>query len=206
MDFNARCVLRHTMTPVGLNLTEETFTLSEFQSLFQETGKVHSQFQWAVCDLLLYGADRWNEMLDDIVIECGFSKSTYRHYHRVAKAFPTHKNRIADLSFTHHRLVASMPPQMCRDTLKLTLKKGWNCAQLEAHISEDNNVRDPCLEFLTPVQRTQVTQIAKAFQTTPREIVTAIELVKACGPQCPGCGFDLSEMWSGQADPKTEQP
>lgn len=83
-------------------------SIEEWLEYGRKLRRVESSMMWIIGDYLVHGefkyGEKYAQALDEAMIE------TWKVYHWTAKRVPP-ENRRSDLSWTHHRQVASLPPE-----------------------------------------------------------------------------------------------
>ena len=96
-----------------LSTTNLTFkrdvSKEEWMDVFKALKQVEGCVQFWIGDCLAYRQQKWG-MYDDIAEETGYDKQTLKNIKSVSENVPPGV-RNSNLSFTHHREVASLPPE-----------------------------------------------------------------------------------------------
>lgn len=87
--------------------------------------------QWWAGDLLLYGAHHYRGALLEVVKLTGLSRDTILDYVRIAREV---KYRRADVSYSHHRVVATLSPEDQRKWLDKAAEQKLSVKDLKALI------------------------------------------------------------------------
>lgn len=91
-----------------------------------------SGFAWRVGDWLNRGADRWgSDVYRDAEDIFDLSRSSLQTYSSVARRF---SNRLENLSFSHHALVAAIPEEAAQQWLQLAADNKWSRREFAAHL------------------------------------------------------------------------
>jgi hypothetical protein len=97
-----------------------------------------SASNWALGDFANYLEDHYGEQAAQILDHERFSESTLGVYRWVAKSVPL-ENRRADLEFSHHQVVAKLPPGEQRKWLEKAAKgdgtERWPVSRLKQEIN-----------------------------------------------------------------------
>jgi hypothetical protein len=72
-------------------------------------GRANSRIQWYIGDWWIYGEDRYDSRRYEVLDEFGVHYHTCENYAVVSRAFDGSRRRES-LSFSHHEVVASLPP------------------------------------------------------------------------------------------------
>jgi hypothetical protein len=103
---------------------------------------IHSGVQWWIADFWAYGehayGDRIQALRDGFFGE--YTYCTVATYASVARAFEP-STRVQDLSFTHHRHVASLPPEERAEWLARAARERWSTDDLYFAIHPDKRAR-----------------------------------------------------------------
>jgi len=100
-------------------------------------GSIH----WWIGDWLNYGEDKWNERCAQLVDQTNFEYETIRVDSWVAKKIDFVLRRT-ELSWSHHKEVASLSPQEQDRWLRLAEKKKWSKRDLRKQIKNDKEKND----------------------------------------------------------------
>ncbi len=102
---------------VGLHLARPDLPFDEFEALCVLLGKMHEAVRFAIGDAIILGEHLYREMAYQAIESLNISENARLEYVRVAQKVP-HSIRREDLSWSHHRAVATMPPKQQRKWLK----------------------------------------------------------------------------------------
>jgi hypothetical protein len=124
------------LSVVGLHLHDPDLTYARFEAICVLLGKMHEAVRFAIGDAILLGEQLFKEEAYQAIEQLGLSETARREYVRVAERVPR-RNRRKDLSWSHHRAVASLPlpeqkewlkaaasEQMSHHTLRNALRNG----------------------------------------------------------------------------------
>ena len=116
---------------VGLHLAEPDLPYAKFEALCVLLGKMHEAVRFAIGDAIMLGEQLYGEKAYQAFEGLGLSEDGRREYLRVSQRVPRSLRR-KDLSWSHHRAVASLdvPEQ------RLWLKKASD-EQLSHHALRD---------------------------------------------------------------------
>ena len=122
-----------------LNKTNLTFkrdvSKDEWMSVFQALKQVEGCVQFWIGDCLAYRQQKWG-MYDDIAEETGMEVRTLREYKMVAENIKSGA-RAPELSYTHHREVASLPPEKQELFLNKAVEENLSVRELREEIRRD---------------------------------------------------------------------
>lgn len=123
--------------PPSLRLTAET-PFETWEALGAWLQTVDGCIHWWTGDWLNWGEDHYGERYAQALSATGWSLSTLEVYAWVAKRVPV-ENRRPDLSFSHHKAVAHLPPEQQRDLLTRAAEGdedggGWTSERLQREV------------------------------------------------------------------------
>jgi N6-adenosine-specific RNA methylase IME4 len=122
-----------------LNKTNLTFkrdvSKDEWMSVFQALKQVEGCVQFWIGDCLAYRQQKWG-MYDDVAEETGTEIETLRRYKQVSERIES-GTRVPDLSWTHHREVASLPPDKQELFLNKAVEENLSVRALREEIRRD---------------------------------------------------------------------
>ncbi len=104
------------LTSIGLRLTDPNLSYDTYAAVGVLLGKVREAIQWAIGDYILIGEQLFKERSYQAISEIGVSESGLREYVRVAERVPRSIRR-PELSWSHHRAVASLEPPAQKEWL-----------------------------------------------------------------------------------------
>lgn len=123
-------------TPAGLVVNRE-LTEVEFEQIGRRIGSVYNATRWAIGDWLIYGegmgfAGAKYERAADIT---RMSYESLSQSYRVASEFDT-ADRVARLSWTHHRAVLTLPRYERAAVLERAVRETWTSEQVRLFCAE----------------------------------------------------------------------
>jgi hypothetical protein len=122
------------LTPVSLTLPK-SLDYDAWRKMVRKVVLVHKQSTWVLADLLNFGEQKYNEM-DVQAIELTEYQPEYLAIIKyVARAVDPSRRRQS-LSFSHHRLIASLEPKDQDRFLREAERNAWNCEALRQAIRE----------------------------------------------------------------------
>ncbi len=121
------------LTPIGLTILS-TLGYDEWLDLMKTLVRLETAFQFAIGDALIYGEAQYGEKYSQAMDATGLSYQSLANMVWVAKHVPIH-NRIPDVSWTHHRVIASVEQGDQKAMLEWARDKGMSAVDLQAHIS-----------------------------------------------------------------------
>lgn len=120
------------LTRTGLVLPN-TITYERYEALGALLGEMHQVVQWACGDWLIAGEALFSEQESQASEIMNLSEESRKQYAWVAKKIPIEKRR-RELSWGHHRAVASMKDERERDELlDQAVANRWTTRELEEH-------------------------------------------------------------------------
>jgi len=120
---------------VGLHLTDPNLPFEQYEALCVLLGKMHEAVRFAIGDAIRHGETLYGEMAYQAIEAMGLSVDARREYVRVAQQVPRSVRR-KDLSWSHHRAVAAMPPKEQRRWLKAAAEADMSHHELREAIRE----------------------------------------------------------------------
>lgn len=105
-----------SLGPTGLTVTGEP-TLEEWAGIGELLRTLEHGLQWAVGDWICAGEGRFGEQASQILDHTAWSVRTAAVYRWAASRVPP-ENRRADLTFSHHLVIADLPPDEQRAWLE----------------------------------------------------------------------------------------
>lgn len=149
---------RINLTAIGLP-PDTDLSPEEFESLGEMLARLEGSLQWLLGDWLAYGETRWGETAAHIAEAVGLDVNTLYSYASVCRNVQF-LIRIKNLSFSHHRLVAALPPDSQRHWLELADEHDWSVATMKSHIQQALN---PPANSTTPAWQKPIERLSKFF-------------------------------------------
>lgn len=118
---------------VGLHLARPDLPFAQYESLCLLLGKMHEAVRFAIGDAIIQGEKLYGEEAHQAIELMGLSENARLEYVRVAQRVPRSIRR-ADLSWSHHRAVATKPPAEQRRILKDAAERGLSHHELRAEL------------------------------------------------------------------------
>lgn len=101
-------------------IIEGTPTVEEWTEYGLKLRRVETSLNWIIGDYLVYGEFKYGEKYSQILDES--MMNSWKVYHWVSKhVLP--ERRVKELSWTHHRLIASLPPVYQTKMLEKAIKE-----------------------------------------------------------------------------------
>ncbi len=102
---------------VGLHLSDPDLSYDRYEALCVLLGKMHEAVRFAIGDAILLGEQLYKEQAYQAIEQMGLSETARREYVRVAERVPRSMRR-QELSWSHHRAVATLEPSAQKQWLK----------------------------------------------------------------------------------------
>lgn len=124
-------------------------------TIIQQMRQFQDAIQWVIGDIASHCERRWGKTYREIAQATGYEEQTIRLYVYVATNVEL-TTRINTLTFSHHRMVASLrneegEPQIeyQRHWLERAAKDGWSAKQLESNIKQARSLSDHTGQYVT---------------------------------------------------------
>lgn len=121
-----------TMTPTGLVAGGQA-TFDEWQRLGDVLKRLDGAIQWLIGDWLVYGERVWGETYEQVAEATGINYQTLRDYAWVARNVNL-SLRKDNLTFNHHKLVASMTSEEQHRWLQHAAEHQLSLSQMKSAI------------------------------------------------------------------------
>lgn len=105
------------ISTIGLHLSDPNLPYDQFEALCVLLGKMHEAVRFAIGDAILLGEKLYGEEVYQALESLNVSEKARWEYMRVAARVPR-STRRKDLSWSHHRAVATLPPREQKQWLK----------------------------------------------------------------------------------------
>jgi hypothetical protein len=89
---------------------------------------------WFYGDLMVFGQERFGERYSQVLEASDYTDDALRLAEWVAKKFPPER-RYPELSFSHHKEVAALPPKEADRLLAKAIEKGWSKRDIRSVIN-----------------------------------------------------------------------
>jgi hypothetical protein len=120
------------LTPISLRLPRDV-TRDEYEALGALLGRIHETVRFAIGDFILEGESRFEHDAAQLQECLGISHDSKMQYVRVAQAIPIERRRT-ELTWSHHRAVAPLPPDEQDHWLNEAVTHGWTKGILDTHL------------------------------------------------------------------------
>lgn len=141
-----------------LSTTNLTFkrdvSKEEWMDVFKALKQVEGCVQFWIGDCLAYRQQKWG-MYDDIAEETGMAMNTLREYKHISEAVKSDV-RTSDLSFNHHKEVASLPPEKQELFLNMAVENKLSVRDLRNEIKKEKRNDEARHQSELPKQKFQV--------------------------------------------------
>jgi hypothetical protein len=118
------------LTGTGL-VPQPGATEQDWQMLGHTLTRLEGALQWLIGDWVAYGSAVWDYSVRDIALHINRDVKTIQNWVSVVRAVPLDQRR-AELTFGHHELVASLPPDAQARLLQDAVDNGWSVAAMRA--------------------------------------------------------------------------
>jgi hypothetical protein len=104
--------------------------------------EAQNSLNWLVGDGLNYGERRWGEMYAQAILVTDWAYQRLADAKWVAAAVPQ-ENRRYNLTWTHHKHVAKLPPVAQDEWLAQADENGWSTAELRGRMNGTKKLPEP---------------------------------------------------------------
>jgi hypothetical protein len=116
------------LTPVSMELPPR-MDYEDWAAVGVKLTQIHEFSNWAIGDWLCYGENHFGETYSQAASETGIGEDRLMILRHVSlRVDPL--NRIPDLSWSHHRVTAKLPPDEQRQWLLEASKQNWSVKEL----------------------------------------------------------------------------
>lgn len=117
------------ISTIGLHLAEPDLPYERFEALCRLLGAMHEAVRFAIGDAILLGEKLYGEDAYQALESLNISEKGRWEYMRVAARVPRSRRR-KDLSWSHHRAVATLSPPEQKEWLKAASEQRMSHHQL----------------------------------------------------------------------------
>ena len=121
-------ITRSVFTPTELILPEDT-SFEDWTAIGQRLQWISKAIHWWIGDWIRFGERKWGERYSQALAETPFAYQTLANDVWVASAIEPSR-RKEKLTFSHHAVVAALPPAEQDELLSIAEQKGWSSHQL----------------------------------------------------------------------------
>ncbi len=123
------------ISEVGLQLARPDLRYDEYEALCLWLGRAHEAVRFAIGDAIIQGEQRFGEKAYQAIELIRLSERGRLEYVRVSEKVP-HSLRRPDLSWSHHRAVAALPPPEQKRWLREASEKRLSHHELREALRE----------------------------------------------------------------------
>lgn len=123
---------------VALHIPEGT-SFEDWQQLGATLQQMERSVMWWIGDWLRFGECRYGETYAQAVEATGYATETVRAAKWVAEQYPESVTRVTDLSWSHHREVASLPLRERAEILARAASEGLSTRETKALARQEKN-------------------------------------------------------------------
>ena len=180
------------VTPLGVVVHGQP-DYAAWEVMVKQVLYVRAVLPWVLGDLLNYGESRYGEKYAQAIEVTGHEYQTLANYASVCRRVPMER-RQAELSFSHHALVASRAPEEQVQLLHTAWDEYMTTAQLRAVVSEP--VAKPVvIAESEPIREPVIVPVV--LELTEAELRALIVLLEVEAPAHVGdAGILLSSVWT----------
>ena len=132
------------ISTTGLHLSDPDMPFDQFEALCRLLGKMHHAVRFAIGDALMLGEQLYGEEAHQAFEALELSEAGRAEYLRVSQQVPRSRRR-KDLSWSHHRAVASLAPDEQKGWLKWAAENAASHHQLRDALRQDETeAREVC--------------------------------------------------------------
>lgn len=113
------------LSSIGLHLSDPNLSYEAYEAIGFMLGRLHQSLRFAIGDWLLLGEQLFPVLVYQAAEGLGMSEDGMREYLRVSEKVPRSARR-KDLSWSHHRAVASLEPVKRNEWLKKASDEGMS--------------------------------------------------------------------------------
>ena len=159
-------IIIHNKAKFELNklIIDETITLDEWKSLGQSLRQVEGSVQFWIGDWARFGEKQGftgkyvsPKVYDELEEITGLNRQTIQQYKSTATMLDSNL-RNDNLSFTHHRAVAPLPPEEQKHFLQKASEENLSVSKLREEIQQFKNQNNEMTEIEEPQKKVQVWQ------------------------------------------------
>ena len=152
----------YSLSPIGLSIADG-LSFAEWASLGQRLLRFSDAAAWWIGDWLVYGEWRYGEKYRTIVDRLQLSYDRVRDYAYVAGNVSPGVRR-EDVSFTHHRLIAKLPPKEQERWLARAAERRWTKRELADALAArlGKPARQPAIELRLTIDPDRLERLSAA--------------------------------------------
>ena len=132
------------LTATGMALAPGKLTYDKWASIGTKLREMNTASRWWLGDWVIYGERYLAETYTQALEDTDYDKETVRGFAYVCERFEPERRRD-DVSWSHHRVVAALPPKEADRWLKLAAKNNWTVKELKKEIrkAKAEDVEEP---------------------------------------------------------------
>lgn len=171
------------LTPVALSLPADV-TFDQYEAVGRMLGRIDTATKWWIGDWLLTGEQLFGEQAYQAIeaLTPNISEDTRMRYINVAQRVPPERRR-PELSWSHHKAIAALPPGEQEDYLERASSEHWSAKELGEEVRNRDGVEPRDVDSSAVVLAARVLVTASVKRGTgyfsPGEVFEA--LVDALG-------------------------
>ena len=123
------------ISEIGLHLSRPDLPFDQYEALCFLLGRMHEAVRFAIGDAIILGEHLYKEQAYQAIEAIGLSEKGRLEYVRVSEKVPR-STRRKDLSWSHHRAVASLKPPEQKEWLKRASDEGLSHHELREALRE----------------------------------------------------------------------
>jgi hypothetical protein len=158
---------RVSLTSVGLTFATD-LQFDEWMSLMETLTRMETAFQFAIGDALIWGEARYGERYSQAMEATGLTYQALANMVWVARKVPI-QNRKEGLSWTHHRVVASVEPDDQPGLLNMALEQGLSATGLQEHIHGKERKPRDIVPLPSGITADEATKVLEQYASAVRE-------------------------------------
>ena len=148
----------------------------EWSSDFQASTEDFTKNQWGIADKYITGEDTFGEEAPQAIDPLMISQVKLMRYVWVARKF-SHSRRRKELSFSHHEVVAALPPDKQDEWLDKCVKEKLTVQDLEDQSAEDRGVEGSGTPTLSDHLEMLLDKISFVRGKVPRDFTAELKLL-----------------------------
>lgn len=165
------------VTDVGLEFRKD-LEYDQWLTLMATLQQLTTAFQFAIGDALNYGQKRYGEKYAQAMDATGCAYQSLANWSWVASHVPI-DNRIAGLSWTHHRLVAHLGTSEQKNILESAKQRGVSVTEFEKELKGEQEEEKKPLKQINIPEGWTVDDANKALEVISSYDKGLTELIKA---------------------------
>lgn len=121
------------VSDVGITFSAD-IDFDQWYRLMMMLQRLETAFQFGIGDVLNYGSIKYGEKYSQAMSATGYAYQSLANWAWVSKSVPI-ENRMSGLSWTHHRIVASLPVTEQAGALAMALANDMSVGQFKDEIN-----------------------------------------------------------------------